>query len=196
MENKKLALAYLTMGNKYLSLAENVLQEMVNSGNPHLIVTEDEEVWGEYFEKTKWSDFNTIFPALFLFYHGVELTIKGFFPLRGIKIPPNHKDLLNTLKTTNSEELDDEIMKIIEKYFDLYQLKETPLHAWITQNRLDIDNLYERLRYPTDKGFEDLTDDLHLKYQEEKILPFIESMIKDSKQLRVLSVTHFRGNEE
>lgn len=191
MENKeRLPLAYMTMGGKYLLLAENILQEMVSHDNPHIIATDNENIWDEYFEKTKWSDFNIIFPTLFLFYHGIELTMKGLTSLLGFEISPNHKkDYLAQLE--KNDELDKQILGIIKKYFDLSQLSGTPLSDWVTKNNLDVDNLYERLRYPTNKGLIGLTDDWPLKYKEQEMLPFAKMIINDSKQLRSLSLIQF-----
>ena len=106
-DKKSLALAYLTQSIKYLDLAEKIFEQMVNKGNPHVVTSiggkhEPESIWKDYCEQTKWSDFNIIFPALFIFYHGIELMIKGLFPLMGSEIPFGHidhkSDLLDKLK--------------------------------------------------------------------------------------------------
>ena len=196
MEEKSLALAYLTQSIKYLDLAEKIFEQMVNKGNPHVVTSiggkhEPESIWKDYCEQTKWSDFNIIFPALFIFYHGIELMIKGLFPLMGSEIPFGHidhkSDLLDKLK--NEKGIKIEIIEKIDKYLNFEKLKGTPLGDWMEINNININDLYERLRYPTDKSHLILTDNLPLKYQGEKMIPFAKQIIKDSKRLREVSVS-------
>lgn len=193
MQDKKLlALAYLTQSIKYLDLSEKIFEQMVEQGNKFMVMSggsenEAHDTWKNYHEQTKWSDFNVIFPALFLFYHGVELMVKGLFPLLGSEIPYGHKsDLLTRLKKL--EGVTNEIIEITDKYLDFEKLKQTPLGNWLQENQLNVDDLYERLRYPTDNSHSKLTNNLPLKYQEKKMIPFVEQIIKDSKRLRVLFV--------
>lgn len=194
MQNKKpLAIAYLTQSIKYLELAEEVFGQMVRYGNKHTVVggggeNKMDDIWKDYHEQTKWSDFNIIFPTLFLFYHGIELMIKGLFPLLGSEIPLGHKsDLLTTLKKQNG--VKEEIVNIVDKYLNFDKLKQSPLGDWLQKNKLDVDDLYERLRYPTDKKHSILTNNLPLKYQEEKMIPFAKQIICDSEKLRALFVS-------
>ncbi len=191
-DKNNLALAYLTHSIKYLELSEKVFELMVKQGNKHIVIgsgsgEDRHDFWAHYHEQTKWSDFNIIFPALFLFYHGIELMIKGLSFLLGSGITHSHKDLLTRIKSLIGVRV--EFITIFDKYLDFEMLKKTPLGDWLRANDLDIDSLYERLRYPTDKSHSRLTNNYPLKYQEDKLIPFVEQLIKDSKRLRTLSVS-------
>ncbi len=194
MENpdkQSLALAFLTQSVKYLELAEKIFEQMVKDGNLHTLsgdwVTEG-DLWKEYHEKTKWSDFNVIFPTLFLFYHGLELMIKGLLPLFGSNIVSGHSsDLLILLKKQNGVE--GEIINITEKYLNLNNLRGSPLGDWLEKNNLDVDKLYERLRYPTDRTHMYIANNFPLKYRESKMIPFVTQIIGDSKRLRFLFIS-------
>jgi len=89
-ENNKKALHFLTLSFSYLSLVENVLNETINFGNEHLILSDHELLLGEYEGRTKWSDFNIIVPTLYNFYHGLELLMKGLVILLGKEVDPKH----------------------------------------------------------------------------------------------------------
>lgn len=208
MENKKeqkgvlvkdsnhLSLAYLTQAIEYLHLAEQVFSEMKNQGNNWLIISDIPTENHIYDNQTKWSDFNIIFPSLFIFYHGIELSIKGLLVLSNQNASKIHKFSILFSELEKQENIYDEIIEIIEKYINLNLLKETPLGAWIIGNNFNVDNLYERLRYPTYGNDSDiLTNDSALKYKGRDMIPFINEIVFNIDKLRKLVVKQYREIE-
>lgn len=69
---------------------------MGKQGNKKLIMSlydpneTDEQSRQNYYQKTKWNDFNIGVPILFNFYHGLELCMKGLLQEIG-KLPTNKK---------------------------------------------------------------------------------------------------------
>ena len=190
---EKISLFFLTQSTHYLALAENALQEMERSGNAWMLTSDRQITPEEYSELTKWSDFVIIFPTLFSFYHGLELMIKGLLAISNPNVPEIHKfsELFSAIK--NTELKDSEILKIAERYLTIGGLTGTPLGTWLKNNSLTPDDLNERLRYPFKKGQKKPTRDHDLKYQEEKMIPFIKQMHSDSLILRKLYVNHLRS---
>lgn len=189
--NKKhLALAYLTQSIYYLQLSESVFSETKKQGNRHIIVSSTPII--DYEERTKWSDFNIIFPTLFVFYHGLELMLKGLLILSGQKPKPNHHLLVLLNNLTNKSEIDLAFINTIKKYIIEKELEKTPLGDWLKKNKLNVDGLYEWLRYPTDKNQLDIVENYPLQYKQDKILPFLEGIVSDSKILRTLAVSFYR----
>ncbi len=192
-DHKSLSLGFLTLATHYLGLVESIFEQTVSGGNPHMVAGDAPIT--DYDDQTKWSDFRIIFPTLFLFYHGIELMIKGIQlasagEIKMIHTPSKLLQLLRSLK-----DVDVEIVEIVEKYLVIENLIQTPLGDWLRENKLDIDALYERLRYPTDRSNSQLTNDLQLKYREEEMIPFIEKIISDSNKLRRLFVAYSRSKE-
>ncbi len=190
-QNKELSLSYLTQAIKYLHLAEAIFTEMKKQGN-NWMITSDSPI-NNYEDLTKWSDFNVIFPSLFIFYHGIELSIKGLLMLSDKGISKVHKFSILVMELKKQEIIYNEITDIIEKYTNIELLKDTPLGGWLVENNLNVDNLYERLRYPTwgdDNNV--LTNDLVLKYKGKEMIPFIDGIVTDVDNLRRLIVKQYR----
>lgn len=174
-----MGLSFLTLSIKYLYLAKNVSDENIKRGNPHMMSGDKEITAEEYEEMTKWSDFNTSSPVLFNFYHGLELLLKGFLLLTNDYIikPSYHiEELFEEFKEKYSEEK--KIISILEKYLKI-DLMPDFLANCLKNNNIQIDNLYEFLRYPTDKNAQNIYDYIDLKYKEEKGLIFFKGLAGD-----------------
>ena len=177
-------LSFLTLSIKYLHLVENVLNENVKRSNSHMMFRDKEITAEEYEEMTKWSDFNISNPVLFNFYHGLELLLKGFLLLRNdYVVKSNHhiEKLFEEFKEKHSKE--QKIILILEKYLKIDLMPEF-LANCLKNNKIQIDNLYEFLRYPTDKNAQNVYDYIDLKYKEENGLYFFKCLASDLDILR------------
>lgn len=174
-----MGLSFLTLSIKYLYLAKNASDENIKRGNPHMIFGNKEITAEEYEEMTKWSDFNTSNPILFNFYHGLELLLKGFLLLRNdYVLKPSHhiEKLFEEFKEKYGKE--QKIISILEKYLTINLMPDF-LANCLRNNNIQIDNLYEFLRYPADKNAQNVYDYIDLKYKEEKGLTFFKGLVSD-----------------
>lgn len=204
MNNKieTLQLSFLTLGIKYLHTAENILEELVASGNQH-VVFGDYGTSENYSEITKWSDFNVLIPTLFIFYHGVELVLKGLLLIAKAsseeKIEANHnlEKLLSDIIEKYSEQ--DELIKILKKYIHCNS-KDTPeLIAKLieTNDELkNIEDLYHALRYPSNKVLENAFNYSESKYKEKEGLKFAKDLIQDINRIRRITVSIYRNKQK
>ena len=181
LEKDKLdiGLSFLTLSLKYLCLVENISHENIKQGNPHILVVDEEISSEKYEEMTKWSDFNISIPFLFNLYHGLELLLKGFLFLRNDYIVrPNHniEKLFKDFKKKYNKEK--EIILILKKYLEINLMPDF-LANCLKNNSIQINNLYEFLKYPTDKKARKIYDYIDLKYKEEKGSEFFENLASD-----------------
>jgi len=184
------ALLFLTLGSKYFNLVHNVLEESIKSGNSHLIISDSDLSWDEYFQKTKWSDFYIMEPILFSFYHGLELTIKGLLLLTNQNIEPIHTISELYIRLKETKEVPGDIQIIIEKYVTTGG--NSFVAHFLNENGKTIDQLYESLRYPTDKKFQNLTNYISLHYQEESALKEFRTILEDIKKLQTSATSFYR----
>lgn len=178
-ENVAKALGFLTLAMHYHHLAKNVLEKMGES-NSHIVVGSKGTI-DRYDELTKWSDFRVLIPTLFLFYHGLELQLKGLLAFHN-KINTNHslQKLLSAIKKEKDIPL--AVTTVAERHIDINQINHF-LKKFITVNKISVDELYMSLRYPTDKKLTKDFSYFELKYKEKKIIPYIEILIADCKML-------------
>jgi hypothetical protein len=125
---------------------------MEKQGNEKLIISlydsnqTDQESHENYYQKTKWNDFNIGVPILFNFYHGLELCMKGLLQEVGIK-PTNKTHKLNgyfKLIKENKSLFIPEIITSIGKVLD----ENNPFSEFFKSNNSNVDNYYQLLRYP------------------------------------------------
>ncbi|HCU48004.1 TPA: hypothetical protein DIC39_03025 [Patescibacteria group bacterium] len=187
------SLAFLTLGINFLNLVENIFSETIKQGNAHFIIGDEFIDEKSYDQKTKWSDFRILPPTLFIFYHALELIMKGLEILENHEPKPTHS--LNDLysKIRINEQIPVAIKNIFGKHIDEKFLSSNDIKNFLDTNALSIDDLYEAFRYPTDKNFNEVYKYLALKYRGRKLLPYIELIIEDSIQLRRETVSFYRS---
>ncbi len=187
------ALLFLTLGSKYLNLVHNVLGESIKSGNPHMIVSDGDSSWEEYYQKTKWSDFFIIEPTLFCLYHGLELTIKGLTLLvKEEDMEPVHSLSKLYNKLLALEEVPNDIKDVIGKYISASE-KENFISSFLLENGKDIDGLYESLRYPADKNLQSLNSYFQLHYKEAQALEEYQSILQDIRSLQSSATKFYKA---
>jgi hypothetical protein len=180
MDNKNnFYLQYFTLAEKYLHTSGKIFKQIREGGNSHVLVFDNDDCGRDYEEQTMWSDFHVLIPALFLFYHGLELMIKGL--IKHNSTEHNIELLFKEIKINYSDRAD--LINIFEKYIIFEKYSEI-WKKYIEANELkDTKGLYFSLRYPTDNSFKNPYNYLPIKYQEEKILPFIQELENDSDLL-------------
>jgi hypothetical protein len=193
-ENARVALGFLSMAFDYLLLVENILDEAIKTGNQWMTVGSGHPSVDDYHEKTKWSDFKIITPTLFLLYHALELIMKGLISIKSsINLNHGFKELLTETDSVNS--LDPAIKSILRSHILIDEVNPI-LRVYLNNNKLDINGLYESLRYPVSKKGKNEFIHFDLHYKEEKMIPYYNKIINDSSSLRKLVGeywSNFRG---
>jgi hypothetical protein len=189
-----LALSFLTLSQKYLSLVRSVSDENTKQGNPHIIGTEIPSY--DYEEATKWSDFNIGIPTLFNFYHGLELMLKGLLILKGdYSFMGNHSlrgPFKEFKKIYSGHNL---IISILEEYLTINSMPDF-LATCLKNNNVEIDKLYEFLRYPTDIKANKIYNYIDIKYKENKGLLFFRGLATKTDILIGGAAKLYRDEEE
>ena len=183
-----LVLSFFTLSLKYLRFVQAVLKETIKQGNTHLVISNDILTDGEYEEKTNWSDFNVLIPILFDFYQGLELSLKGLLFLIKTdddlrQYEPDH-NLIKLFDLINQSEKINNITKLIfEKYLIPEKMPQGFLVDFLKTNNLNINQLYESLRYPADKKFRSFYKYYELQYKEGESLQHFNYMVEDIENL-------------
>ncbi|WP_303820621.1 HEPN domain-containing protein [Actinobacillus minor] len=193
MKNDNSALGYWSMGQRFLKTSSLIAKEIVNSGNDILILSDKPLSEAEYDKQTKWNERNVAIPALFNFYHGIELMLKGFLSFhkenskghkfsqlleRLVKIIPNEDEFINLIKSYTCDLQESSIVAIFNN-----------------DNSIDIDEWYQSLKYPeSTKGKEYIHT--NLMYAGSESLEFWETLAKDSIEIIRLSRKYDLENKE
>ncbi|HDK25819.1 MAG TPA: hypothetical protein ENG48_01850, partial [Candidatus Atribacteria bacterium] len=64
--------------DQYIQMVKNTLEMAIKEKNPSVIISDTFITEKDLNEKTKYCDYSIIYPLLFLFYHWIELILKGF----------------------------------------------------------------------------------------------------------------------
>jgi hypothetical protein len=143
---------YLGLSYQFWTLTKESINEMGKQGNKKLIMSlydsneTDEQSHQNYYQKTKWNDFNIGVPILFNFYHGLELCMKGLLQEIG-KLPTNKNHKLSgyfKIISENNSVFIPEIIASIGKVLN----SENPFYDFFKSNNSNVDNYYQLLRYP------------------------------------------------
>ncbi len=194
-KEKELVLAFLTRAINYLELASNVFQETKGQGNRHMLISDEFLSQEEYNERTKWSDFRVIEPTLFCFYHGLELTMKGLLLLSGVLSTTFNREhkLTKLLRDTDMQDsIPLEIRSILRAHLDESRLSQV-IKGFLDANNLDLDGLYNALRFPSDPSFDRVLNYFSLHYQERDSMDYFSRIIDDIKSLRRQVVSFYRS---
>jgi len=143
----------------YKQMVINTLEMAIKDKNPSVIISDTFITEKDLNKKTKYCDYSIIYPLLFLFYHWIELILKGFL-LVLIKEDPETKKpdikkiahhniikLLKQFKGSYSNEKD------IINFFEKYTIKNNMpsfLKDFFDKNELSVKNYYTFFRYPLD----------------------------------------------
>ena len=177
-------LNYLRLSQQYLITSQLILQELRKNRNVNYVVSDKEIKDEEFWEITKWSDSNTLTPALFILRHGMELLVKGLSGWAEIEHPKNHhvEDMLKIIK--NDKRFKDDLIKLISLYVGSGK-KQALLQKFGDNNKLkNLDSsLNEALRYPALLRENKEVDFSSLLCQQSIILPDIDNIIDDIENI-------------
>lgn len=190
---KNLDLSFLSLSHKYLHTSKMIFIELKISGNKWIII-KDTGITGEVLEEeTKRSDYNVLIPGLFLFYHGLELLIKGLLLLKDIKVKGH--GIENLYSVFSTEFINEKKLNLaIRKYAYINNSDSSELiKRFVGENR-EINStkrLYQAFRYPVNSDMvdEDNYDYSPILYREEDIIETIEEIIYDINNILKSSKT-------
>ncbi len=166
----------------------NTLEMAIKEKNPSVIISDTFITEKDFNEKTKYCDYSIIYPLLFLFYHWIELILKGFLLVLVKEDPETKKPdtkkiahhniikLLKKFKENYSNEKD--IINFIEKY-TIKNNMPSFLKDFFDKNKLSIKNYYNFFRYPLDKSFNIACNYDTITHTDKKGLIFFEDLLKD-----------------
>lgn len=171
----------LLFSDQYITMVTNTLEMAIKSGNPSVIISNSYITDQDLINKTKYCDYSIVVPLLFLFYHWIELVLKGFlFTKENIDIKNlthhNVKKLLKEFKKYFSNEKD------IINFFEKYTRKDNMpylLKTFFGKNNLSVGNYYYFFKYPLDNNFNFKYDYSSIKYTNKEGLTFFKDLLKD-----------------
>ena len=183
MTLKEKSYKILLFSDQYITMVTNTLEMAIKSGNPSVIISDRYITEQDLINKTKYCDYSIVDPLLFLFYHWVELVLKGFLLVLvkeddDIKKIAHHNiiKLLKEFKNNFSNEKD--IINFFEKYTKKNNMP-TVLKMFFNKNNLSVKNYYNFFRYPLDKNFNIKYDYSSIQYTNKEGLVFFKDLLKD-----------------
>jgi hypothetical protein len=185
-----IALSFWTASFQYLMLVENVARKTASQGNVWVMIHDFKEgpiTPKEYAEGTRWSDHAIIIPLLFNLLHGIELLVKGFLlvdPAETVEREHNICELCARFKPKYSEETT--LNNFFDKYTNEGCMPEL-LRRFLADNSLQVDGLYQALRYPS-PDFLAMRHYSTLKYQGQEGTAFFTELCQDIRAVRIASV--------
>jgi len=178
----------LHFSDQYITMVTNTLEMAIKSGNPSVIISDRYITEQDLINKTKYCDYSIVDPLLFLFYHWVELVLKGFLLVLVEEDPETKKPdtkkiahhniikLLKQFKENYSNEKD--IINFFEKYTKKNDMPNV-LKIFFNKNNLSVKNYYNFFRYPLDKNFNIKYDYSSIQYTNKEGLAFFNDLLKD-----------------
>lgn len=188
---------WLKRSMNYLIATEFLLDLICDNENKHSYFGDliDDDLLNKKLES---NDAELFSPAMFNFYHALEVTYKGLIQLHGgIISKKDHglKKLSSKIQKLNG--ISNEDKGLLCCYVDNINSKYPEFGRWISSNGLTIDSYYEFLKYP------ELKSGMTLKVfnflgKEKEALPFYKNFREDIKNLRKFIVSHYYNltNEE
>jgi len=183
MTLKEKSYKILLFSDQYITMVTNTLEMAIKSGNPSVIISDRYITDQDLINKTKYCDYSIVDPLLFLFYHWVELVLKGFLLVLvkedgDIKKIAHHNiiKLLKEFKNNFSNEKD--IINFFEKYTKKNNMPNV-LKMFFNKNNLSVKNYYNFFRYPLDKNFNIKYDYSSIQYTNKEGLTFFKDLLKD-----------------
>lgn len=180
--NTSQAFSFLSLAEKYLHTCKNILEQNIESENPYH-VSDPENVQA----LTKWSDFNVFIPTLFLFYHGIELALKGLLLNINKQIQQDHDivTIYRQVKEIFTER--SKIIELLEKYIENCTTTPALLRDLMADNPniIDVSEFYLFLRYPISKKMQNCYNLSATKYKSGANLQFAKALNTDIESILI-----------
>jgi len=188
MNLKEKSYKIFLFSDHYKQMVMNTLEMAIICKNPSVIVSDTYITEKDLNDKTKYCDYSIIYPLLFLFYHWIELVLKGFLLVLLKENPETKKPdikkiahhniiiLLKQFKENYFNEKD--IICFFEKYTKKNNMPSF-LKDFLNKNKLSVKNYYNFFRYPLDINFNITCDYSSIQHTDEKGLIFFKDLLKD-----------------
>jgi len=189
MNLKEKSYKIFLFSDHYKQMVINTLEMAIERKNSSVIVSSDICATDQAInDKMKYCDYSIIYPLLFLFYHWIELILKGFLLVLVKEDPETKKPdtknithhnvikLLKQFKENYSNEKD--IINFIEKYTIKNNMPDF-LKDFFDKNELSVKNYYTFFRYPLDKIFDITYNYDTITHTDKKGLIFFKGLLKD-----------------
>jgi len=186
-DNLTISIGHFSMASNFLHLVSNILMETVNQGNVHqLWTTPRSDIDKFYEEQTKWSDFRIMTPTLFLFFHGIELVLKGAnYKIGNPKKKPSHNlaSLFDEFK--ENYPLQHKLIAALDKYIYPTATNCPLIYNFNHSNNFDnSSNFYEALKYPYSKGLEKCYQHTEIRFLNDAGIPAYSDIVQDIFMIR------------
>lgn len=180
---------WISLSEQFLKTSKLIIEQIIQSKNKWVVLDDKPIELENYFELTKWSDFNTLVPSIFLLMHGLELLVKGLVAFCDGVIKYDHKisDMISFLY--NDPRIDNDLITTLEIYIGL-----SPSNALVKEflrinKNIKSNNIHVDIRYP-EKG-NSQTDFSSFRYKGEPLIKELSSIISDidkiySKTLKII----------
>lgn len=174
--------------DQYIRMVMNTLEMAIKQGNPPVALSDNYITEQDFDDKTKYCDYRIICPLLFLFYHWMELVLKGFLLVLAKENPETKKPDIEKIRHHNIIELlkqfkenypnEKDIINFFEKYIEENNMPSF-LKVFFDKNKLSVKNYYIFFRYPLDNNFDITCDYNSIKYTHKNGLIFFKDLLKD-----------------
>jgi len=181
MTLKEKSWTVLQFSDQYITMVTNTLEMAIKLGNLSVIISDNFISEKHLNNKTKYCDYSIIISLLFLFYHWMELVLKGFLLAKksiDVKKITHHniQKLFKNFKNNFSNEKD--IIAFFKKYTKKDNMPNL-LKKFFNKNNLLVENYYDFFRYPFDKNLNFKYDYSSIQYTNKEGLTFFEDLLKD-----------------
>ncbi|WP_251554005.1 hypothetical protein [Neobacillus muris] len=186
---------WFSLSEQYLKTSKLIMEQIRTNNNKWFMIEDHPIEWDQYFEATKWSDFNTLVPSIFLMQHGLELLLKGFMKMYGEQIPRNHKNMDQMLGVLRKQhKFNDGLIDLMSKYSG-----SSPKNKLFTEfnklnKRLNSSNFHVNIRYPEEQNGNEI-DFSPFRYKESSLLSELDRMIQDIDIILIETVELVRNYE-
>jgi hypothetical protein len=186
-DNQTIAISHLSMSGNFLHLVSNILQETITKGNVHLCIGKPRsDIENYYSEQTKWSDFRIMIPTLFLFFHGIELLLKGAnYKIALPKKDPDHSLTKLFQNFKESYPSANAMTELLEKYIYPTEINCPLLSRFYSSNNLkDSSKFYELLKYPYSKKLDKYYEHKEIRFLDSEGIPLYKDILSDIDCIR------------
>lgn len=192
------------LAQQYIQVSQNLIDNMIASTNPHVVISSEPISDAEFKEKCKNSSHMVIMPTLFCLYQGIELLLKGFVYFKDEKRRGHQMEAL----CDDFSKLYEEETALIKLFSGFISPLKKPvcnnkefIRDYMNRNKItSIAVFYNSLRYPdrsNDQSASPCCDYFCLMYpNNESFLPQLCGLREDVNRVLRLSAQLFRHLED
>ena len=189
-----LDLLFLRTGKQYIDSAIYLMKVICRSGNQTGAIADSFEAAEKIMKrKVALSDLTLFLPALFDYYHGLELYIKGLLYMYNKNKTTTHETtaLVAELKNTQTNK------ELIQLFEEVYAIKEGIISKFKKENNISNQiAFYESLRYPVDNRFQQIYDYTSLRYNGNDGIKEMRKIIKKLNLISSKVIEEYGNNEK